>query len=117
MSLNPTKSPERRAAQREPLASPQMQRFTIHADFASLLERHGLNDCNSLCDSEIGTPLRRLRHRENWRLDLAEGAGTRTLYLKKHRIRSFGTWLRARLGIAAPSSAARAEAETTAHLD
>jgi heptose I phosphotransferase len=116
MSLNPTKLPERREAERKPLASSQTQRFTVHADFASLLQRHGLIDCNSLCDSEIGTPLRRLRHRENWRLDLAENAGTRTLFLKKHRIRTLGTWLRARLGIAAPSSAARVEAETTACL-
>ena len=88
----------------------------MHADFAALLTRHGLGDCDALCQTEVGTLLRRLRDRENWRLDLADDVGIRTLYLKKHRVRSLQTWLRARLGLAAPSSPARVEAETTTRL-
>lgn len=117
MAFELTTSPEPRGAEHRPQAASQTRRFRVHADFAGLLEHHGLDCCDSLCDAESGTLLRRLRHRENWRLDLADGDGTRTLYLKKHRGRTIGTWLRARLGLAAPSSPARVEAETTARLE
>ncbi len=104
-------------APRDGQRSPSVgQQFRVHVDFVSLLKQHRLDDCDSLCDAECGTLLRRLRHRENWRLDLAEGDRTRTLYLKKHRVRTLSTWLRTRLKLAAPSSPARIEAEITERL-
>lgn len=90
--------------------------FRVDPAFAALLKRHGLGDCDALCDTECGTLLRRLPQRENWRLDLAEEDGTRRLYLKKHRVRTFATRWRAWFGFSPPSSAARTEAETTTRL-
>lgn len=90
--------------------------FRVHPELASLLARHGLTSCEALVGTEIGTPLRRLKTRENWRLDLAGDGGTTTLYLKKHRVRTIGTRLRAWLGLPAPRTPARDEADRTTQL-
>lgn len=116
MTFIPTTSPKRRASQQREAESSDQHQFRMHGDFADLLKRHGLDNCDALCDTEAGTLLRRLRDRENWRLDLAAGDGTRTLYLKKHRVRNFGNRLRLAMGLAAPVSPARVEAETTIRL-
>lgn len=89
----------------------------LHPAFAALLGRHGLADPESLVATEAGTPLRRLRTRENWRLDLADESGrVTTLYLKKHRVRTLATRLRGWFGLPAPTTPARAEAERTEQL-
>ncbi|MBA3313349.1 MAG: hypothetical protein H0T47_08685 [Planctomycetaceae bacterium] len=90
--------------------------FRVHSAFIELLTQHGLADCDSLFDTQNGTALRRLKNRENWRLDLADHGQPRTLYLKKHHVRTLGTRLRARLNFAAPSTPARMEAEQTERL-
>lgn len=91
--------------------------FRVHPAFAALLARHGLTGCESLVATEAGTPLRRLKARENWRLDLSDEAGrVTTLYLKKHRVRTLATRARARFGLAAPATPARVEADHTEQL-
>jgi len=115
MTRDSTTSPQCRASH-GPQRTSIAQQFRVHDDFVSLLKRHGLDDCDALCGAETGTPLRRLRHRENWRLDLGDGDGTRTLYLKKHRFRTVATWFRATMGLAAPPSPARFEAQITEQL-
>jgi heptose I phosphotransferase len=90
--------------------------FRVHPGFAALLTRYAIGDCESLFDTRIGTPLRRLKNRENWRLDLSDGKRTVTLYLKKHRTRTVATCVRALLGLAAPKTPARVEAEWAQRL-
>ena len=91
--------------------------YRAHPAFAALLARHGLADCDALFATEAGTALRRLKTRENWRLDLPDGSGRAvTLYLKKHRVRTLATRLRAWLGLPAPRPACsilRSEAACT----
>ena len=93
------------------------QTFQANPAFASLLADQGLHDCETLFATENGTALRRLRTRENWRLDLRTAAGPpTTLYLKKHAVRTPATRLRAALGLPAPATPARQEAERTQEL-
>jgi heptose I phosphotransferase len=100
-----------------PLAARNDETFRVHPAFAALLARHGLTGCDSLVETETGTALRRLPTRENWRLDLEDGSGrVTTLYLKKHRVGTLSTRLRALLGLPAPKTPARVEAERTEQL-
>jgi hypothetical protein len=56
--------------------------------------------------------LRVLKDRENWYLRVEDGNGrARGMYLKKHRVRTWGTRLRVKLGLAPRPSAGRIEAE------
>ncbi|MGC1272918.1 MAG: glycosyltransferase [Planctomycetaceae bacterium] len=89
----------------------------VHPQFRALLDRHGLSDCDSLVETEAGTALRKLKTRENWRLDLDDGhKRVVRLYLKKHRMRTAATRLRAVLRLPAPATPARREAERTQQL-
>lgn len=89
----------------------------VHPQFCTLLERHGLSDCDSLVETESGIALRKLKSRENWRLDLDdEHKRVVRLYLKKHRVRTTATRLRALLRLPAPATPARREAERTQQL-
>lgn len=98
-------------------SAPNAETYRAHPAFVAQLARHGLADCESLFATEAGTALRRLKTRENWRLDLADGrGGVATLYLKKHRVRSLATRIRAWIGLSAPRTPARAEAERTEEL-
>jgi heptose I phosphotransferase len=97
--------------------APDAGTFRVHPAFAALLARHGLADCETLFGIEAGTPLRRLKTRENWRVDLSDEAGRiTTLYLKKHHVRTLASRFRAWLGFRAPATPARAEAERTEQL-
>lgn len=95
----------------------RQETLRVHPHFRAVLERSGLIDCDALVETQAGTALRRLKTRENWRLDLEDGnRGVVRLYLKKHRVRTIGTRLRVLLRLPAPVTAARIEAERTSQL-
>jgi heptose I phosphotransferase len=60
--------------------------------------------------ADRGHCMRALPIRENWRLQLTVNGKRRTLFLKKHHVRSWGSRLRAWLGLPAGRSAGREEA-------
>ncbi|MBI2824922.1 MAG: hypothetical protein HYX69_09580 [Planctomycetia bacterium] len=81
------------------------------------LARAGLDGFSAMLRTTNGRLLRALSDRENWRLDLAGPNGApQGAYLKKHHVRRFGYWLRAKLGLGAPDSPGRTEAENIGWL-
>lgn len=89
----------------------------IDDEFAPLLGAAGLVDFDSFMETERGRCLRALDDRENWRLDLSHIDGrARGLYLKKHHVRAWHWWLRARLGRPARRSPGRVEARNIVRL-
>jgi hypothetical protein len=80
-----------------------------------VLEQARLAAFDQIMASSQGCRLRVLDDRENWYLGPADlgtagGPPSAGMYLKKHRRRTWGTWLRAKLGLASAPSAGRAEA-------
>lgn len=99
-----------------PSLSPDPPDIWIDDDYASSLSAVGLVDFDSFMETERGRCLRALDDRENWRLDLPHPAGPRGAYLKKHHVRSWRWWLRARLGRPARRSPGRVEARNIDRL-
>jgi heptose I phosphotransferase len=90
----------------------------IDEEFAPLLGSAGLVDFDSFMETERGRCLRALEDRENWRLDVPHADGRASgMYLKKHHVRSWQWWLRARLGRPARRSPGRVEARNIVRLD
>ena len=86
------------------------------AHFRTLSSAH-LAEFDAMMNTTNGRVLRRLADRENWRLDLIDDGGTlRGAYLKKHRFRTAGTWLRARLCLGPGRTAGRVEADHVRNL-
>lgn len=76
------------------------------------LARAGLATFDSMMATTNGKLLRALPDRENWRLELhAAQHGPRGAYLKKHHTRTWGQWLRAKLGAGPGATPGRVEAE------
>jgi hypothetical protein len=96
--------------------SPVTREIWIDDEFAPSLCAAGLIDFESFMETERGRCLRALDDRENWRLDLPHPAGPRGAYLKKHHVRSWRWWLRARLGKPARRSPGRVEARNIDRL-
>jgi hypothetical protein len=96
--------------------SPETREIWIDDEFAPSLCAAGLIDFESFMETERGRCLRALDDRENWRLDLPHPAGPRGAYLKKHHVRSWRWWLRARLGKPARRSPGRVEARNIDRL-
>lgn len=84
--------------------------------FAPMLDAAGLVDFDAFMETERGRCLRALDDRENWRLDLPHPSGPRGVYLKKHHVRSWRWWLRARLGGDATRSPGSVEARNIERL-
>jgi heptose I phosphotransferase len=95
----------------------QQTRLWIDPDYRSQLERAGLATFDGMMNTESGTCLRVLKERENWRLDLGQGSARRGAYLKRHRLRTWSSRLRARLGAGPGVTAGRAEARSIAELN
>jgi heptose I phosphotransferase len=96
----------------------QQREVWIDEAFAPLLNSAGLVDFDSFMETERGRCLRALDDRENWRLDLPHVDGRASgMYLKKHHVRSWRWWLRARLGKAPRRSPGRVEARNIVRLD
>lgn len=90
----------------------------VDGEFLPTLERAGLARFDAVMSTQTGKLLRALPQRENWRLDLDDGRPRPVgMYLKKHRVRSWGYWLRARLGAAPAVSSGRVEAFNIASLE
>ncbi len=89
----------------------------IDEEFAPLLGAAGLVDFESFMETERGRCLRALDDRENWRLDLPHSDGCpQGMYLKKHHVRAWQWWLRARLGRPVRRSPGRVEARNIVRL-
>lgn len=89
----------------------------IDPEFRPALERAGLRGFDAVMANRSGVCWRKLWDRENWRVELPGPEGVRVaVHLKKHRVRSTETWLRAKLGIAPAISAAEWEARNAARL-
>ncbi|HEV7224858.1 MAG TPA: lipopolysaccharide kinase InaA family protein [Pirellulales bacterium] len=86
-------------------------RMWVDQEYLPHLKRAGLSSFESVMKSRSGRLLRTLSDRENWRLELDRGQhGRLGMYLKKHRIRSWGHWLRAKLGAGPGATPGRVEA-------
>lgn len=87
----------------------------IDANFRSLLERAGWNTLDDVMAATDGDCWRSLRRRENWRFDLPDANGTlQRVYLKKHHVRTWWSWLQAKLGRTSRPTPARVEVENVA---
>lgn len=81
------------------------------------LERAGLGSFAAIHATRRGTRLRALADRENRRIEwIGEDGQPQAAYLKRHRVRTWRTWLRARLGLGPGSSAGTIEARNVARL-
>ena len=79
------------------------------------LEEAGLADFDALMVGHGGHCLRAMRDRENWRIELHEYL-PRPVFLKKHHVRSWRSWLRAKLGLGPGDTPGRVEARNARRL-
>jgi heptose I phosphotransferase len=99
-----------------PLESVDPGKMWIDREFRPTLEAAGLAHFDDVMSTTQGRLLRALPDRENWRLELHGPHGPRGAYLKKHHVRDWGTWWRARLGTGPGRTAGRVEARNVARL-
>jgi len=93
-------------------------RMWANQEYLPQLERAGLTNFASIMATQSGRLLRTLSDRENWRLELDRGGqGRQGMYLKKHRIRSWTNWLRAKLGAGPSATPGRVEARNVERLE
>lgn len=93
-------------------------RMWANQEFLPHLQRAGLTSFASMMAAQSGELLRTLSDRENWRLELDRGGqGRQKMYLKKHRIRSWTHWLRAKLGAGPGVTPGRIEALNVERLE
>jgi heptose I phosphotransferase len=112
----PRTTPGTRAA--TPQNAADNEHIWIEPTERSTLAGAGLDTVAQVMATDAGRCLRALRDRENWRLDLPDGAGkSRGAFLKKHHVRGLGNWLRAKLGLRLPATAGRTEAENNDRLE
>lgn len=95
-----------------PLEAGQMW---ANQDFLPQLRRAGLASLASVMAVQSGRLLRTLADRENWRLEFDRDG--QAMYLKKHRIRSWSGWLRAKLGAGPGVTPGRVEALNVERLE
>jgi hypothetical protein len=89
----------------------------IDAEFRSLLERAGWDRFDAVMAASEGHCWRAMPHRENWRFDLSDGrGGSCRVYVKKHHVRRWRSWLRTRLAVRPAATPARIEMENVARL-
>jgi len=86
------------------------ERMWLSPRYQTPLALAHLVDLPSVMACRDGHCLRALRDRENWRLEIQDGAAPRGVFLKKHHFRSFVSWLRAKLGARPAMSPAMLEA-------
>ncbi|MGE0607921.1 MAG: lipopolysaccharide kinase InaA family protein [Pirellulales bacterium] len=89
----------------------------IDREFRAALDQGGLSQFESMMATTSGRLLRALPDRENWRLELhAPHGSARGAYLKKHHIRTWQSWWRAKVGAGPGKSPGRVEARNAARL-
>ncbi|MCL6504718.1 MAG: hypothetical protein K6T86_18730 [Pirellulales bacterium] len=90
----------------------------VAASYLESLAQAGLLSFEAMMSTQAGRLLRALPDRENWRLELPDGAGgVRGAFLKKHHLRDWRWWLRARFGLQPVQSPGRIEARNIARLE
>ncbi|HUY33795.1 MAG TPA: lipopolysaccharide kinase InaA family protein [Pirellulales bacterium] len=98
-------------------AATSPRQLWVAAEYAQSLEQAGLAGFDEIVSTTHGRLLRRLADRENRRFELhLAHRGTRGMYLKTHRIRSWRSWLRAKLGVAPAATPGVTEAGHIARL-
>ena len=90
-------------------------RMWANQEFLPQLRQAGLASLASVMALQSGRLLSTLSDRENSRLELDRGG--RAMYLKKHRIRSWSGWLRAKLGAGPGVTPGRIEAHNVERLE
>ncbi len=104
-----------RATRLEPIGPGTMW---VAAPYLEALARAGLLSFEAMMTTRAGRLLRALPDRENWRIELPDGeGGVRGAYLKKHHVRDWRWWLRAKLGLQPVQSPGRIEARNIARLE
>lgn len=90
----------------------------VASPYLEALARAGLLSFEAMMTTQAGRLLRALPDRENWRIELPDGSdGVRGAYLKKHHVRGWRWWLRAKLGLPSVQSPGRIEARNIARLE
>ena len=85
--------------------------------YGDVLRQAGLATLDDVMATRLGRCLRVLPDRENWHLSSECFPGLPVgMYLKKHCVRTWSTLARAKLGMAAPASAGRIEAQNVRRL-
>lgn len=90
--------------------------FWVAREYWHVIKEHGLDRFRAMMATEIGHCMRALAVRENWRLRLHVRGRQRTMFLKKHHVRSWWTRLRAWIGLSPTNSAGREEARNIRRL-
>jgi heptose I phosphotransferase len=80
------------------------------------LEDAGLSDFDAVMTNRNGYCLRALRDRENWRFELHDAQGPRGVFLKRHHVRTWWSWLRAKLGMGPGETPGRLEVRNVDRL-
>ncbi len=92
-------------------------RMWFDGRYRSALAAAGLTEFDAVMGTAAGSCLRALKDRENWRLELHRPhAPPQAVFLKKHHIRTWGSWLRARARGEPGDTAGRVEARNVRHL-
>jgi len=87
----------------------------LDARYRATMEQVGLATFEAFLHGHGGRCLRALPDRENWRIEQPTFA-SRPLFLKKHHVRSWYSWLRARLGLGPNQTSGRIEAHNARRL-
>ncbi|NUQ63935.1 MAG: hypothetical protein HUU20_15765 [Pirellulales bacterium] len=92
-------------------------RMWLDRRYRGALVASGLKEFDAVMGISEGRCLRALKDRENWRLELHHPHHTpRGAFLKKHHIRTWTSWLRARIGAEPGDTAGRVEARNVRRL-
>ncbi len=106
---------EHRAVQ--PMESLQTGKMWIDRRYREPLKGSEIATFESMMETTDGRLLRALRDRENWRIEVHGPHGhLRGAYLKKHHVRAWTTWLRAKVGAGPGETAGRIEAQNVSRL-
>jgi heptose I phosphotransferase len=88
----------------------------IADEYHEAVQAAGLGRFNAMMQTDQGRCMRALAVRENWKIQLAVRGRRRTLFLKKHHVRTWWSRLQARFGLS-PRSAGREEARNVRRLE
>lgn len=90
--------------------------FWIADDYRESIQAAGLGRFEAMMHADQGQCMRALAVRENWKIQLSVRGRLRTLFLKKHHLRTWWSRLQARFGLS-PRSAGREEARNVRELE
>jgi len=103
---------------RVPATAAGTAQIWINERFRPALAEAELDEFTAVMAATSGRLMRALPDRENWWLHLGGRHATgRGMFMKKHHVRTIGSWLTAKLGRATPRSPGRIEAENAARLE